>query len=133
MLYNYSKLKAERTELKIRYEELKDSIGLKSVSYDNEGTSYGISKTTENQAIKVVEAKEKLQSFIKTKGFDILRIENLLIPLKEKERELIQYKYFEKRRIDTLPYLLDRTDRTCRRIERDALNQIYDVINLKVS
>lgn len=129
-LYNYKKIKAEKIELQIRYEELKDNIGIKSIECGSEGKSYGISKTTEKQALEVIEAKEKLHEFIRIKGLEILRIENSLKGLKEKEKELIKLKYFDKRRNEDLPYLLDRSKRTCERLEAKALKQIYEILNI---
>lgn len=130
-LYGYGALIAEKQELDIRYEELKENLGVKAISYA-EGHGSGISNTTEKEGLKLAEEKEKIVKFRKTKGLEILRIENALSILNEKEMEFVKTKYFDKRRPDTIPEILGISRRTCSRRNKDALMKIDSIINLKI-
>ncbi len=131
-LYNYPKLVAEKEELQLRLKELKENIGPKGIDYSGQGHGSGISRTTENEALKIAEAKEKLHSFIRYKGIDVARLENAMSILNEKEMEYIKLKYFEKRKVDTIPEILNITKRTCQRWESNAIKKIDSIINLKI-
>lgn len=131
-LYNYSNLVAEKEELQLRLKELKENIGPKGIDYSGQGHGSGISRTTENEALKIAEAKEKLHSFIRSKGIEVARIENAISILNEKELEFIELKYFKKRRVDSIPCIIDRTARSCRRLEKSALMKIDSILNFKI-
>lgn len=130
-LYNYTRLAAEKNELEIRYQELKENIGLNSINYSNEGKSYNISDTTGNKAINLVEQKEKLHKFIKTKGFEVARIENALNALSEREREIIEGRYMKKRSWEAISANIFISSEHCRKIARKSLNTMYNIINYK--
>lgn len=131
-LYNYSNLVAEKEELQLRLKELRENIGPKGIDYSGQGHGSGISRTTENEALRITEAKEKLHTFIRHKGIEVARIENAISILNEKELEFIELKYFKKRKVDSIPFIIDRTARSCRRLEKSALMKIDSILNLKI-
>lgn len=130
-LKNYSSLIAEKRELEIRLEEI-EGTELKAVSYDSVGRSYGISNTTEKQAFKIVELKEKYNNLLKDKLIEINRIENAMRVLSEKERQLIEQRYINNSSWEVVAYKIDRTSRTCKSIEREALKKMDKILNLNV-
>lgn len=130
-LYQYGILLAEEKELNLRLRELEESYGVKEISYNAIGSRNGISKITERMVEKKLEAEGRLQVFKKSKGIEIERMENALTVLNEKEFEFIELKYIKRRRIDSIPYLLDRSKRTCERIESSSLKKIDAIINLE--
>lgn len=130
-LKNYSSLLAEKRELEIRLEEI-EGTELKAVSYDSVGKSYGISNTTEKRAFEIVELKEKYNNLLKDKLIEINRIENAMGVLTEKERQLIEQRYINNSSWEVVAYKIDRTSRTCKSIEREALRKMDKILNLNV-
>ena len=130
-LKNYSSLIAEKRELEIRLEEI-EGTELKAVNYDSIGKSYGISNTTEKRAFEIVELKEKYNNLLKDKLIEINRIENAMRVLTEKERQLIEQRYINNSSWEVVAYKIDRTSRTCKSIEREALRKMDKILNLDV-
>ena len=76
-LRNYKFLKAKKTELEFRIQELSYNIGPAGLSYEDKGGHTNkISRTVEENAIKITETEEKLKKLITEKGIEIDRIEN---------------------------------------------------------
>lgn len=130
-LKNYSSLIAEKREIEIRLEEI-EGTELKAVNYDSVGTSCGISNATEKQAFKMVELKEKYNNLLKDKLIEINRIENAMGVLTEKERQLIEQRYINNSSWEVVAYKIDRTSRTCKSIEREALKKMDKILNLNI-
>lgn len=131
-LVKYRITLAQKRELEIKLKEVEELIGLKAVTCDSIGSSSGISKSTENQAIKLLEIKEKLEYTIEHKGLECRRIENALSILSPIEREIIELKYIEEHVWDTVTYKVKKSKSTCKRVEFEALNKMQELLNYSV-
>ncbi|MGL4761861.1 MAG: hypothetical protein ACRC6T_11580 [Sarcina sp.] len=120
---------AKKKALEIKLEEAEQLIGLKAISYDGEGGASGISKTTENQSLKLIQAKQELEYTIAHKGIEIAKIENALSVLNPSEKEIIQLKYIENHKWETVYYKANKSDKTCKRLERESLIKMLEILN----
>ena len=76
-LRNYRKVLALKREYELRIKEKTDDIGLTGIAGgEKTGQTYKITSQTENQAIALAEAKEKLEKLIEEKKIEIERLEN---------------------------------------------------------
>lgn len=120
---------AQKRELEIKLKELEELLGVKGVSYDSVGGGSEISNTTEKQAMKLVEVKEKLKYNIEHKGLECRRIENAMSILNKTEKEIIELKHIENHTWNTVVYKIDKSRSTCKRIENEALEKMQELLN----
>ena len=130
-LKSYGRLLAEKKALEIELSEL-EGTELQAVSYDNIGTSYGTSNRTQDLALKNTELQNKYKKLIKEKTVEISKIENAMSVLKDKEREFITLKYIEDNSWEFVSYKIDRGITTCKRINREALTKIEQILSFKI-
>lgn len=95
MLYNYEPLKASIDIMKLELREY-EYIGCRGIDYSIEktGDTFNINKSTEDEAIKVVNKKELLINDIAKTERKIERIERGLKLLDPLEIKIIEYRYF---------------------------------------
>lgn len=129
-LSRYSKNVAIKKEYELRLQEEKEKVGLKAVAYDNMPGGSGVGKTTETQAINLATVEEKYNNFIKNKEVEISRIENALSVLTPKQKEIIMLKHIDNNNWNTVAYKTNRSIRTCKNIEIEALNNMYEIISI---
>lgn len=128
-LRNYKFLKAKKTELEFRIQELSYNIGPAGLSYEDKGGHTNkISRTVEENAIKIAETEEKLKKLIAEKGIEIDRIENALGMLNEKERQAIELRFIEDYEMSTVCYKLDRGVTSVKRYLTNGLNKMEKLL-----
>ena len=128
-LRNYKFLKAKKTELEFRIQELSYNIGPAGLSYEDKGGHTNkISRTVEENAIKITETEEKLKKLITEKGIEIDRIENALDMLNEKERQAIELRFIEDYEMSTVCYKLDRGVTSVKRYLTNGLNKMEKLL-----
>lgn len=128
-LRNYKFLKAKKTELEFRIQELSYNIGPAGLSYEDKGGHTNkISRTVEENAIKITETEEKLKKLIAEKGIEIDRIENALDMLNEKERQAIELRFIEDYEMSTVCYKLDRGVTSVKRYLTNGLNKMEKLL-----
>ena len=128
-LRNYKFLKAKKTELEFRIQELSYNIGPAGLSYEDKGGyTNKISRTVEENAIKITETEEKLKKLITEKGIEIDRIENALDMLNEKERQAIELRFIEDYEMSTVCYKLDRGVTSVKRYLTNGLNKMEKLL-----
>ncbi len=134
MLYKYIELKAQCKNIDIEIEELKSVGNLQSIDYSKDVLSptNNISSSVENELINIEQnipdKISKLENKKKSKERIINRIDNALNILTEKEKYIIEYRYFKKLEWNKISELIDLSDVRCRQIRKEAINNIIDVI-----
>jgi DNA-directed RNA polymerase specialized sigma24 family protein len=132
-LKEYRNIKAEIRAIELDIEELQDedNIGPSAISYEEKtGKTNRISSQTEYLAISIADKVAKLEREKRIKERDIVRIENVLSILGEKEREVIEMKYMKGYKWDTISFRIDRSYQQCWRIEKRALEKIEALGNM---
>lgn len=128
-LKRYRIILAEKNELVFKLDEINQLIGVKAVTYDSAGSNTNkISNTVANQALSLIETKEELEILINTKGLELDRIKNAISVLSLKEKEIIELKHIEDYSWETVAYNVDRSTKTCKKIEREALIKINNIL-----
>lgn len=132
-LKHYRNVAAEKRELELKLIELDETLGVKAVGYEGiGGKTNAISRTVENQAMKIVETKDKIEKLIQVRGVEITRIENAISVLDPKEKEIIELKHIENHNWDTVGYKAERSSKTCKKIEKQAIAKIYSILNTDI-
>ncbi|WP_072991584.1 hypothetical protein [Clostridium cavendishii] len=98
MLYNYKNTKIEIENMYLDLEILEnDYKGIGAISYEEKtGPTNSFNSSVENEVVKRDEKILRLRKKIRLKEIEIIKINNVLEALNEKEKEFIKYKYFEK-------------------------------------
>lgn len=98
MLYNYNKTKIDIKNMKLDLEVLEnDYRGIGSMTYEERTQpTNAFSSSVENEIVKRDEKIIRLRNKIRLKEIEIQKIDNMLEFLKEKERDFVRLKYFEK-------------------------------------
>lgn len=129
-LNQYRIILSQKKELELQLEEIEDEIGIKAIGYDSIGGGSGkVSRNTENQAINLADKKQSLKMTIAHKKIEVERIENALEVLNPSEKEIIELKHIKDHKWETVYYMLNKTDKTCRALERKALQKMLDILN----
>lgn len=126
-LANYTTLLAEKREIELQIAEMEDTE-LQGVGYDSIGTSYEISNSTEKLGMRRIRAGELLTYKVR----EIERIDNSLRLLNNRERKVIELKYFKGYSWERVVVDVDRHSKTCRRIEEEAIRKIESILNYKI-
>lgn len=134
ILYKYIELKAQCKNIDIEIEEFKSVGNLQSIDYSKDVLSptNNISSSIENELINIEQnipdKISELENKKKSKERIINKIDNALNILTEKERHIIEYRYFKKLEWNKISELIDLSDVRCRQIRKEAIHNIIDVI-----
>ncbi len=98
MLYNYNQTIIDIKNMKLDLEVLEnDYRGIGSMTYEERTQpTNAFSSSVENEIVKRDEKIIRLRNKIRLKEIEIQKIDNMLGFLKEKERDFVRLKYFEK-------------------------------------
>lgn len=98
ILYNYPIKKIEIDNLKLELENMKDEyIGCGVIGYGEKiGSTNKFNSMVENEAEKRIARQNMLANKIKFKENELKKIENSLKILDERERSIVEMKYFKK-------------------------------------
>lgn len=78
-LEKYTELKSELEDIDLKLKELELNLGVNSIGQEEStGHTYKINRSTENQALNLIEKKDKLINARKFKELEIKRIENAI-------------------------------------------------------
>jgi RNA polymerase sigma factor (sigma-70 family) len=98
ILYNFSQTKAEIKNIKLDIEllenEYDDGIGVNYV--EKTGKTNKVNSTVENMIIRKEDQINKLNYAMKVKDSEIKKVENALETLTDRERSIIEMRYFQK-------------------------------------
>lgn len=132
-LKDYRNIKAEIRAIELDIEELKDedNIGPAPISYEEKtGKTNKFCSHTENVAISITDKINKLEREKRAKERELVRIENVLSILDDRERDVIEMKYFKGYKWDTISFKVDRSYQQCWRIAKSALSKIEALGNM---
>lgn len=129
-LRNYKKILAKKNEWELKIKELEEDIGITEAPQgEATGKTYKISSVAENQAVNIAEKKSKLKELININQKEIDHIENALSGLKEWERQAIELRFIEERRIESVCYIMNRAKNTIKKYISNGLKEIEDILN----
>ncbi len=98
ILYNFSQTKAEIKNIKLDIEllenEYDDGIGVNYV--EKTGKTNKVNSTVENMIIRKEAEINRLNFAMKVKDAEIKKVENALETLTDRERSIIEMRYFQK-------------------------------------
>lgn len=122
----YKELKADIVDIDIKIQELdEEMLGVGSIAYEERtGKTYKITSSTEQQAERHLEKKDKLLKLKTAKEREIARIDNALTILKEEEREIVETALIEQKKYSLLEIKYNRTYSRIKQIEGAAVRKM---------
>lgn len=122
----YKELKADIVDIDIKIQELdEEMLGVGSIAYEERtGKTYKITSSTEQQAERHLEKRDKLLKLKTAKEREIARIDNALTILKEEEREIVETALIEQKKYSLLEIKYNRTYSRIKQIEGDAVRKM---------
>ena len=127
-LRNYKKILAKKNEYELKIKELEEDIGITEPPQgEATGKTYKINSVAENQAIDLADKKGKFQQLVDTNQRECDHIENALGALKEWERQAIELRFVEERRIESACYIMNRAKKTIEKYISDGLKTMTDI------
>ncbi|EKQ56284.1 MULTISPECIES: DNA-directed RNA polymerase specialized sigma subunit, sigma24 [unclassified Clostridium] len=128
-LRNYKKILAKRNEYELQIKELEEDIGITEPPQgEATGKTYKISSVSENQAIELAEKKLRLQELININQKEIDHIQNALSGLREWERQAIELRFVEERRIESVCYIMNRAKKTINKYIANGLKEMHEIL-----
>ena len=128
-LRNYKKILAKKNEYELQIRDLEEDIGITEPPQgEATGKTYKISSVAENQAIEIAEKKAKLAELININQKEIDHIQNALSGLREWERQAIELRFVEERRIESVCYIMNRAKNTIKKYIANGLKEIDDIL-----
>lgn len=131
LLFRYRTLVSEVDNLKISIETIKEEYqGCSAISYEEKsGSTNKFSSCVENELIAREKEIEKLSKELKKKERLVQKIDNAIKPLPEREREIVQQKYFEKiKSWNRIGEILDLNGEYCRALNQLIVNKVSKVL-----
>jgi len=130
-LYNYKTLIAEVENLKIAIsEEEKEYKGCSAITYEEKtAPTNKFNSTVENEVITKDKQLSRLNEQLETKQLSIQRIENALEPLPDREKEIVELKYFKK--FKTWEMVGERVNLSgdyCRNLGKDIIRRVSKIL-----
>lgn len=130
-LYNYKTLIAEVENLKIAIsEEEKEYKGCSAITYEEKtAPTNKFNSTVENEVITKDKQLSRLNEELEIKQLSIKRIENALDPLVDREKEIVELKYFKK--LKTWEMVGERVNLSgdyCRNLGKDIIRRVSKIL-----
>ncbi len=130
-LYNYKTLIAEVENLKIAIaEEEKEYKGCSAMTYEEKtAPTNKFNSTVENEVMTKEKQLNRLNEELKIKQLSIQRIENALEPLVDREKEIVELKYFKK--LKTWEMVGERVNLSgdyCRNLGKDIIERVSKIL-----
>ncbi|MBW8384448.1 MAG: hypothetical protein K0M69_18255 [Youngiibacter sp.] len=128
-LQSYNRLKAMIKSCELDIEELKSEIINAAPTISSERVqSSGISDSTADKAIKIMERTSELEKRRKRLEIEKERIENAITILSPQEEEVIRLRYFERRTWSYIQEKLNYSFSYTRKIERRSLSKLTNYL-----
>lgn len=132
MLYNYKIMKVEIKNIDLDLNELENEYrGCGAVSFEEKtGQTYKFNSVVENE----LELKNKQIEYLKrmrdSKQRKIDKIDNALTILDEKQKKIIELRYFANKKLGwfSICNKMELSDVTCRKIKKEAIKKLIPVI-----
>lgn len=132
ILYNFNQTKAEIKNIKLDIEllenEYDDGIGINYI--ENKGKTNKITSTVENMIIRKENQINKLKYAMKVKDAEIKKVENALEALTDRERSIIEMRYFQKENNRNISAKLYITEEYVSSIKSKAIKSIANIFFL---
>jgi len=132
MLYNFNQTKAEIKNIKLDIEllenEYDDGIGVNYV--EKTGKTNKITSTVENMIIRKEAQINRLNYAMKVKEAEIKKIENALEILTDRERSIIEMRYFQKESNRNISAKLYITEEYVSAIKSKAIKSLVNIFFL---
>lgn len=131
MLYKYKTLAAEVENLKIAITELEnDYKGCSAIAYEEKSAPTNkFNSIVENEVISKEKALNKYKEELEAKELLKLKIENALAPLTDREKEIVELKYFKRLKTWELVAMnVELSGDYCRNLCKDIINKVSKIL-----
>lgn len=131
ILYNYNLNKAQIKNLNLEIEYMKNNYGeLNSVSYEKriKSTTNKFSSIVENEFIKKEDEIKKLENKKRVKEIEIEKVNIALSVIDDREKSIIEMRYFEKYSNIQIAAKLYLTEQHTTKIKSGAINKIAKLL-----
>ncbi|WP_346887479.1 sigma factor-like helix-turn-helix DNA-binding protein [Clostridium sp. UBA1056] len=132
ILYNFNQTKAEIKNIKLDIEllesEYDDGIGINYI--ENTGKTNKITSTVENMIIRKEDKINRLNYAMKVKDAEIKKVENALETLTDRERSIIEMRYFQKESNRNISAKLYITEEYVSSIKSKAIKSLANIFFL---
>lgn len=132
MLYNYKNIKVEIKNILIEIEEVETSFrGVGAIVYDDMPKASNINSSVESEIEQKEKRVEYLNNLIIKKENEIKRIDNVLEVLTEREKKLIELRYFENLTHTKIAETLSVDVSTIYRCKKEIIDKLIPLIFIK--
>lgn len=130
ILYNYNKVKAQIKNIELDIENLKNEFnGPGAIGYEERTQSTNsFNSSVENEVISRDIEINQLERYKRKKEIELLKIDNAIGSLTDREKVIIEMRYFKKYSNIMIAAKLDLTEEYICKIKNVAVNQILDSI-----
>lgn len=132
MLYNFNKTKSEVKNIELDLELLKSEFeGVGAIVYEERtGPTNKFSSSVENEVIIRELRIKRLEQAKRIKEIEIMKIENSLINLTDREKNLIEMRYFKKYNNRIIAAKLDLTEEYVSELKAGIIENISNTLFL---
>jgi DNA-directed RNA polymerase specialized sigma subunit len=130
ILYNYNKVKAQIKNIELEIENIKNEFnGPAAIGYEERTQSTNrFNSSIENEVINREIEINQLERYKRQKEIEILKVDNAIGSLTDREKIIIEMRYFKKYNNRMIAAKLDLTEEYICTIKKVAVNQILDSI-----
>ncbi|MFU7517658.1 sigma factor-like helix-turn-helix DNA-binding protein [Clostridium sp. HCS.1] len=128
ILYKYNSSKAKIRNLELDIENVKNEFnGPGSIRYEERTQSTNrFNSSVENEIISKEKKINELLKYKKQKEIEVLKVENSLNVLTERDQEIIKLRYFNKCNNREIAAKLNLAEEYISRLKKEAINRIID-------
>lgn len=129
ILYKYNSSKAKIKNLDLEIESIKNEFnGPGSIGYEERTQATNkFNSSVENEVISREIKINQLQRLKRKKEIEVLKIDNALSVLSEREQDIIRLRYFEKYSNKEIAAKLNLVEEYISKLKKMAINQIIDL------
>ena len=130
ILYNYNKVKAQIKNIELDIENIKNEFnGPGVIGYEERTKSTNsFNSSVENEVVARENEINQLLRYQKQKEIELLKVDNAIGSLTEREKLIIEMRYFKKYNNKMIAAKLDLTEEYICNIKRNAVNQVLDLL-----
>lgn len=128
ILYNYNKVKAQIKNIELDIESIKNEFnGPGAIGYEERTQSTNrFNSSVENEVVNREIEVNQLERYKRQKEIELLKVDNAIGSLTEREKVIIEMRYFKKYNNRMIATKLDLTEEYICTIKKAAVNQILD-------
>lgn len=130
ILYNYNKVKAQIKNIELDIENIKNDFnGPGAIGYEERTQiTNSFNSSVENEVVARENEINQLLRYQKQKEIELLKVDNAIGSLTEREKLIIEMRYFKKYNNKMIAAKLDLTEEYICNIKRNAVNQVLDLL-----